>query len=207
MVAATTPLLRAYVAREQRLAIAGVPWKTYVLLRDAIDDPLLKMTYCDGVLELMSPSEEHEVNKKHVARLIELYAFVMRIPLAGFGSTTFRREAEARGVEPDESWRVERMITRGQYPHIVLEVIETSPLVDKLSVYDRFEVPEVWLFELGKLTIHRRKTKGGYAKARRSAYFPKLDPRLLERYAARDDDDARHEFAALVRARPKPKKK
>jgi Uma2 family endonuclease len=193
---------------EQRIAIDGVPWKTYVLLRDAIDEPHLKMTYCEGVLELMSPSEEHEIKKKFLARLLELYAFVTHIPIVGYGSTTFRREAKARGVEPDECWRIGALAKRGELPDVVLEVIETSPLVDKLVVYDGLEVPEVWLLEEGKLSIYRRKPRGGYAKARRSASFPNLDPRLLERCSARADHDvALHEFAALVKKKAKKRRR
>ncbi len=191
------------IAPEQRIAIGGVPWKTYVLLRDAIDEPRLKMSYCEGVLELMSPSEEHELKKKLLARLLELYAFIARVPIVGYGSTTFRQQARERGAEPDECWLVGPQPRRGSVPDIVLEVIETSPLLDKLSLYDGLGIPEVWLFEAGKLSIYRRRSKGGYTKTRRSTFLAKLDPRLLERYAARTDHDAAlHEFAARVGKRP-----
>ncbi len=187
---------------EQSIVFDGIPWKTYVLLREAIDEPRFRMTYCDGALEIMSPSKDHEMRKSGVARLLELYAFIARIPLASFGSTTFRREARARGLEPDASWSVGRGAKDAQTPHIALEVLETRPLVDKLVVYDGLEVAEVWLLERGKLSIHRRKAKGGYVKARRSGFFPKLDPKLIERYVDRAaDDDAIHEFAALARGR------
>jgi Uma2 family endonuclease len=191
---------------EPHVAFPYVPWKTYVLLRDAIDDPRFKMTYCEGVLELMSPSEAHELGKKHLARLLELYSFITGIRVGCYGSTTFKSEAKERGVEPDECWRVEREPTRGQIPHIALEVIETSPLLDKLLVYDGLEVPEVWLLEEGKLSIHRRKARGGYTRARRSAFLPDLDPRLLERFLTRADEvDAQKEFAALVKGGGKRK--
>lgn len=194
---------------ERAVAFPRVPWKTYVLLRDAIDAPQLKMTYCEGVLELMSPSEAHELNKSHLARLLELYAFLTGVRVGCYGSTTFKSEARARGVEPDECWRVERERTRGQLPHIVLEVIETAPLLDKLHVYDGLEVPEVWLLEKGKLSIHRRKARGGYVKARRSAFLPGLDPKLLERFLPLADEvEAQKEFAARVRGgRTKPRRR
>lgn len=189
---------------EKRIIIDGVPWKTYVLLRDAIDEPRLKMTYCEGVLELMSTSDEHELNKTLAARLLEHYSLLVGIPLVGYGSTTYKSEARRRGAEPDESYLVgERAVDRA-FPDIVLEVIETSPLLDKLHVYDGFEVPEVWLFQDGKFIIHRRKTKGGYAKVARSAFFPALDFKAFARFAVRGDQDAAiREFAATL----KPKKR
>lgn len=211
MVAAASLTFDRRVSKpEQRIAIDRVPWKTYVLLRDAIDEPTLKMTYCEGVLELTSPSDKRELNKKVAARLLEIYAFFVGTPLVGYGSTTFRREATARGVEPDESYRVSTHAKEREFPDIVLEVIETSPVLDKLFVYDGLEIPEVWLLENGKFTIFRRKAKGGYAKTRRSAYFPKLDFTLLARYVSRSDQDAAlREFAARIqgtakkRSRPK----
>jgi Uma2 family endonuclease len=193
---------------EQRFVMDGVPWKTYVLLRDAIDEPRFKMTFCEGVLELTSPSDEHGRNKSVAARLIELYAFLAGIAIVGYGSTTFRRQAKECGAEPDESYRVTAVAKDGELPDIVLEVIETSPLLDKLRVYDGLEIPEVWLLEDGTFSIFRRKAKGGYAKARRSAFFPKLDFKLLERYVSRNDQDAAlREFAAKVTPKKKRSKR
>ena len=118
------------------------------------------------------------------------------------------RQAKARGAEPDESYRVAGVATDGEFPDIVLEVLETSPLLDKLRVYDGLEIPEVWVFEDGKFAIFRRKAKGGYAKASRSAFFPKLDFRLLERYVARKDQDAAlREFVAKVTVQKKKRSK
>src|SRR5438105_11349888 len=47
---------------ERRFVLYDVPWWTYVALRDAMDErhPGLKMTYLEGALELMSPSDLHE---------------------------------------------------------------------------------------------------------------------------------------------------
>src|SRR6266545_8355516 len=102
----TEPSAPAEVLGEQRMLIHGVSWKDYVILREALDTPGLRMTYCEGALELMSPSRAHELWKKTIARLIELYAFLRGLPLVGYGSTTFRREAKERGAEPDECWCV-----------------------------------------------------------------------------------------------------
>lgn len=194
---------------EQRIVIPCVPWKVYVLLRDAIDTPRLRMTYCEGVLELMSPSRAHELKKKTIARFLELYAFLRKLPLVGYGSTTFRREAKQRGAEPDECYRVGSLMGEGEFPDVVLEVIETRPVLDKLAVYDGFEVPEVWLFDMGAFEIYRRRARGGYARARRSAFFPELDLALVARFASREDQHvALGEFAAAVdAAKPRRKKR
>lgn len=77
-----------------------------------------------------------------IARLVELYAFLKRLQLIGYGSTTFRLEAKERGAEPDECYCLGHPIKQGDFPDIVLEVIYTTPILDKLSVYAGFGVPE-----------------------------------------------------------------
>ena len=135
MVAAATPIsLAGPSSVEQRMVIPGVRWKDYVILREALDTPGLRMTYCEGTLELMSPSLAHEADKKSIARLVELYAFVRRVRLNGYGSTTFGREARERGAQPDECYCIGRTLKEGELPDIVLEVIHTNPLLDKLHV-------------------------------------------------------------------------
>jgi Uma2 family endonuclease len=183
------------------MVINGVSWKDYVILREALDTPGLRMTYCEGVLELMSPSRNHELWKKTIARLIELYAFLLELPLVGYGSTTFRNEAKERGVEPDECWRVGSQMKDGEVPDIVLEVIYTSPILDKLHVYDGLSVPEVWLWQDGAFGLYTRNATGGYTLVERSPLLPRLDFQLVARFVTREDQDvALREFATAVRA-------
>lgn len=180
------------------MVIHGVRWKDYVILREALDTPGLRMTYCEGMLELMSPSITHELNKKTIARLIELYAFVRDLPLIGYGSTTFRLETKERGAEPDECYCVGRRIQEGQFPDVVLEVLHTKPMLDKLEVYRGFGISEVWLFQDGAFQISRL-TEGRYERVERSGFLPELDFALLARLAVRpDQDEALRELRRLL---------
>src|SRR5258708_11383668 len=104
---------------EQRFVIEGVPWKSYMLLREALDVPGLRMTYFKGALELMSPSPEHERIKTMIGRLVETYALETDTPLYGYGSTTFRRELKERGLDPDECYCVGADLDR--YPDLAIE--------------------------------------------------------------------------------------
>lgn len=196
---ATSPIA---TSEEQRLLVRGVSFQDYVIVREALDRPGLRMTYCEGALELMSPSRNHEFWKTSVARLIETYAFVRRLPLLGYGSTTFRNETKERGVEPDECWRVGSQMKDGEIPDIVLEVICTNPLLDKLHVYDGLAIPEVWIWKSGAFEIFARKDEtsgGGYERVLRSPALPDLDFSLVAPFVTREDQDvALHEMADLV---------
>ena len=191
--------LPARPAHDQSMVIYGVSWKDYVILREALDTPGLRMTYCEGVLELMSPSLVHESRKTLTARLIELYAFLRRLPLHGYGSTTFRKEATERGLEPDECWRVGVPMKEGEVPDIVLEVIHTNPILDKLHVYDGLGVREVWLLRDTGFELHARRAEGGYEARTSSALLPDLDLALVARFVGREDQDvALREFADAI---------
>jgi Uma2 family endonuclease len=128
-------------AEEQRLILNSVTWEQYETLRATLDDiPGLRMTYLEGRLEIMTPSPEHEVDKTAIARLIEIYALEMDIDLTGYGSTTFRKQARERGLEPDECYCFGQL---KEVPDIAIEVVIKSGGIDKLSVYQGLEVPEV----------------------------------------------------------------
>lgn len=58
------------------------------------DDGATRITYLDGVLEIRSPSSNHELIKKNLARLLELWAFEFDVSLTGVGSFTIVNEDE-----------------------------------------------------------------------------------------------------------------
>jgi len=169
---------------EQRFVVPGVTWKDYLVVRDVLDSPGIRMTYLEGMLELMSPSPAHEQSKKLIARLVEIFALERNVPLYGYGSTTFRREAAERGAEPDECWV--RGGTLREMPDIALEVVMTSGGIDKLAVYAGLRVPEVWFYEGGAFRLFRLGADG-YAPIDASVAVPELDFVLLTAYAGRTD--------------------
>lgn len=192
------PVRPPSVEDEQRILIGGVPWATYVMLRDSIESAGVRMTYLEGWLEIMSPSREHEVEKKQIARLLELFCLERDIPLFGYGSTTFRKEEKERGLEPDECY------SRGadkETPDIALEVIKTHGSLDKLDVYRGLGVREVWLFEAGVfrvLSLHGDR----YEPSARSEVLPEVDlGRIAELALKKDQHAALRELRDELRAK------
>jgi Uma2 family endonuclease len=179
--------------------LLNVTWKDYLILRDVLDSPGVRMTYSKGALELMSPSTRHEMWKTNIARLVELYAHVKRIDLHGYGSTTLRREMKQRGAEPDECYLLGKVLT--DVPEIALEVIDTSPLLDKLEVYAAMGIAEVWVFRDGAFVIHALDhASGHYVAGASSALLPGLDFAKVATYALRiDTPQALREFEEEIR--------
>lgn len=171
---------------ERRVLLTEVPWSTYVVLRDTVDSPGIRMTYLEGTLEIMSPSRAHEVDKKQIARLLELFCLERDIPLFGYGSMTLRREEQRRGLEADECYCRGR---DGAVPELALEVIASSPLLDKLEVYRGLGVREVWIYRGGRLEVQALRVEG-YERVPRSEIFPEIDLATIARYAALPDQHA-----------------
>ncbi|HEY2513420.1 MAG TPA: Uma2 family endonuclease [Polyangiaceae bacterium] len=184
---------------DQHFVIRGVPWKTYVLLREALDVPGLRMTFIEGALEFMSPSPEHERIKTMIARLVEMFAAETDAPLYGYGSTTFRRELKERGLEPDECYCVGADLQH--YPDVAIEVVMTSGGLDKLPVYRGLEVKEVWFWVDGRGFDLHALGENGYERIARSHLVPNLDFEVLARFVPRTDQpQAIKEFRATLRS-------
>lgn len=187
MVAATSfPTRVPALEDEARVLLTNVPWATYVMLRDTVDSPAVRMTYLRGSLEIMRTSRTHEVGKKQIARLLELYCLERDMPLYGYGSTTFRNEEAERGLEPDECYcrDADRPV-----PDIALEVVVSKPLIDKLEVYRGLGVQEIWVLRRGQFqlfTLHG----GRYEPLDRSEVFPEVDLERIAHYAGEADQHA-----------------
>jgi Uma2 family endonuclease len=67
-------------------------------------------------------------------------------------------------------------------PDLVLEVVRTSGGLDKLEIYRRLGIREIWFWIDGQLSVHVLRAKG-YVRAARSALFPKLDLKQLAAFA------------------------
>ena len=136
---------------DQRVIVHGVSWASYCLMRELLDSPGIRLSYLEGALEIMSPSRRHEYLKKVIARLVEVFAEERDIPLEGYGSTTFRREARERGLEPDECYVIDAELRDA--PDIAIEVVLTSGGLDKLSIYAGLGVREVWFWRKERFEI------------------------------------------------------
>lgn len=138
-----------------------------------------RIAYSQGVLELMTPSRFHEKDKKRFARLLEAWAEEAGVQLEGVGSWTLKNSREERGAEPDECYTVGRVAeSDDDRPDIAIEVIWTSGGLDKLEIYRKLAVPEVWFYERGSLKFFALQGES-YEECSRSPLLPGADPDLL----------------------------
>ncbi|MFO1419949.1 MAG: Uma2 family endonuclease [Candidatus Competibacteraceae bacterium] len=166
---------------DQRVRLHGIDWEGYqsfLALRG--EQSGTRVTYWNGELELMSPSINHEIFKKTLARLLEAYAEERGIELNGYGSWTVKSAKDRLGVEADECYGVGPRDAEPTIPDIAIEVIWTSGGIDKLEVYRGLRVPEVWFWQKGVLRFFLLE-EDAYLSGTRSRLLPDLDPALIAR--------------------------
>ncbi|MBI3183973.1 MAG: Uma2 family endonuclease [Myxococcales bacterium] len=185
----------------QRTYLRNIRWRDFqAIARMRGEGSVPRLAYLDGVLELMSPSTGHEWNKTLIARLIEAWADYYEVDLGGIGSLTVGEKRKESAVEPDECYVLGT--EPRDVPDFAIEVHRTETGLDKLEIYRRLGVREVWVWKHGKLSVYQRK-RGGYALRRGSGLLPELDLDLLSKYVwPADQRRAVREYrSALARRR------
>jgi Uma2 family endonuclease len=167
---------------DQVVQLRNVTWADYERI-DATrrDSAVPRLTYCDGVLELVSPGFPHETDKKTLARLFEAYVDHLNIRAEGVGSWTVKKKREKRGAEADECYVIGRNAKSATCPDLVIEVMYHSGGLDKLEVWHRLGAKEVWVWtQQRKLEIFVRRPSV-FVPAKRSRLVPRVDTKLLVR--------------------------
>lgn len=161
---------------DQRIVLHDVCWEDYeALLAMRGDRSVPRIVYLDGTIELMTPSRDHEILKKKLARLLEAYAEELGIELEGYGSWTLRRREHRRGLEPDECYSVG---AGGEAPDLAIEVVWTGGGLDELDVYRLLSVREVWIWQDGTIALFALRGDG-YVPVPASDVLPQIDLTLL----------------------------
>lgn len=169
---------------EEKFIASGVTWQAYEKLVTSLgNSSTYRIAYLLGTIEIMSPSRNHELDKKAIARLLEAYLEEKRIRFWGLGSTTFRREDRQVGKEPDECYCIG---TDKDIPDLAIEVVYTSGGVDTLEIYKRLGVGEVWFWKDNRLTVYCLQGDN-YQQQLQSSLLPNLDLTLLSQYVTIDD--------------------
>lgn len=181
---------------EQRVSLSGITWTTYQRIKAELDNRNLRLTYHQGVLEIMAPSPEHEYFKKVMGRFVETLAEEFVVALHPLGSTTLEREDLASGSEPDECFyltvsKVQAVrgkkridLTQDPAPDLVVEVDITSQSRQRDQVYGALQIPEIWRFDGQSLTLLVRQ-EGAYVPGQRSLAFPQVEAQAVEAFLQR----------------------
>jgi Uma2 family endonuclease len=173
------------ILRSSIAMLSDVTWETLEKLDEDMAGTGARLTYLDGLLEIMAPlSDDHETPKKTCAQLIEAYMRVKKIRFYASGSATLGMKAVGARKEPDESYSLGE---HKSIPDLAIEITATSGGINVLTIYRRIGVQEVWFWEDGVIEVYvlrspsaQAELSTGYELVRQSELLPNLDLRSLE---------------------------
>lgn len=166
----------------QSVLLQNISWSKFEeILSELGEHRASKLAYDQGVLEIMVPLPEHEYFKDAIGDLVKDLALELTIEYECFGSTTWRRKERMGGAEPDNCFYIQNISAiRGRLdidfasdppPDLVLEIDITSKSLDRLSIYARLNVPEVWRYDQKQLRLYQL-VNGTYTETQTSLAFP-----------------------------------
>lgn len=175
-----TPVNQIRLAPGSRVTIADISWPEFeLMLQELGENRSARLNYSNGTLEIMVPLPEHERAKELISDIVKMLLKATKKKYEPFGSTTFKQERIA-GVEPDACFYIEnyqRMINRRRLqpddppPDLAIECDVTSKTT--LDAYQAIKVPELWVYDSGKLTIYILQNDN-YIQSDTSPTFPNI---------------------------------
>ncbi len=179
----TLQLQQLKVPPGHRVIFSDVSWQEFeAILAELGEHRAARIAYSQGDLEIRMPLPEHEVNKEIIGDMVKIVLEELEIDRECFGSTTFKREDMAEGIEPDTCFYIQnhqRMVGRQRIdltidppPDLAIEVDVTSKT--QLSAYETLGVPELWKYDSRVLKIYVL-DRGKYVESSISPTFPQLD--------------------------------
>jgi Uma2 family endonuclease len=166
--------------KESPLLFEGLTWREFKATEQLLERPGYRLSFLDGVLEIIRmPGEPHETVKKRIAALLELYLLMAGFDFTPTGSMTLESEGGAVKREADESYK---LAPNRRLPDLAIEVVFSSGGINKLEVYKRLKIKEVWFWEDGVLEVYHLRGEGNtlhYEKISSSEEVQGIDLNLL----------------------------
>ncbi len=175
---------------EQHIVLNGIDWKGFCAIADAIVHGHVRLAYDGERLELMTTSHGHEWVSSLLARLLNVLTEELDVPMGSAGSTTFRREDVAKGIEPDQCFYLDHEpLVRGKDeidlsedppPDLAIEVEISRSALDRMGIYAALGVPELWRSAGTQLRVYNLTRGGKYRQVQHSRFFPEVPIQELE---------------------------
>lgn len=92
----------------QKVTLQPVSWQRFEeTLQELGERRSSRIAYANGILEIMAPLPEHERAKVMLADLVKALLKAEKRRWEPLGSTTFKREGMAAGIEPDDCFYIQ----------------------------------------------------------------------------------------------------
>ncbi|MEA5500913.1 Uma2 family endonuclease [Limnoraphis robusta Tam1] len=163
-----------------QILLKDISWQEFEqILEELGESRASRLSYSDGVLEMITPSLEHEKDKEIIGDLVKILLEGLNIDFEGLGSTTFKSEQMTQAIEADTCFYIQNHqavigknrinLTVDPPPDLAIEIDITSRT--KFDNYRLLGVPELWRYSQKGLEINLLQF-GEYVKSETSPNFP-----------------------------------
>jgi Uma2 family endonuclease len=208
---------------EQRVVLPSITWEKFEqILSELPADRQIRLTYHRGKLEMMTPVAEHERCQKLLDSLILVLADELDRPIKALAPVLIKSRELDIATEPDACYcfssgghrntapdrdRVQIHLPADSPPDLLVEVALTQTKLDKLPLYTRLAIPEVWRYITtagedvlkGKLEIYYLQGDR-HTPQRHSAVFPGLSSDRILEFIEQSDSMSLSASLRLLRA-------
>lgn len=166
----------------QNLLLKDISWSIFEnLLAELGEERSTRLSYSQGMLEIMAPLAVHESDKKIIGNFVEVLLEELNIDFWALGSTTFKNEKISKAVEPDECFYIQNAVNIRGKERIDLTIDPPPELAIEIDIssrthfdnYEKLGVKELWRYNGETLEINVL-TEGCYLKTQTSYHFPQL---------------------------------
>lgn len=165
-----------------QLVLKDVSWQAFErILEELGETRAARVSYSDGMLEIMTPLPEHKADKVIIGDLVKALLEELDIEFWSLASTTFKNEEMAQAVEADDCFYIKNeAAVRGKKrldlrfdppPDLAIEIDITSRT--RFNNYEMLKVPELWRYDGSKLEIDVLQD-GKYIESNTSYNFPQF---------------------------------
>ena len=198
----------------QQILMTDLSWKMYEQILTAYENQSgSRINYSQGLLEIMVPLPEHEVDKVIISDLIKILLEELDQDFWSLGATTFRSKKMQRGLEADDCFYIENETAIRGKKRIDLDVDPPPDLAlviditarTRFDIYQMLEVKELWRFDGIGLEINVLEA-GKYVQVEESPHFvgfplQEVIPEYLERSKAEGRNKIMKAFRRWVRTK------
>jgi Uma2 family endonuclease len=166
----------------QRFVLQGVRWEVYQELRKLPENDHVRMTFDEGVLEMMTPSAGHERWSDLIGQLISVWRLELAVDIVSCRSMTLIRKDLKKGLEPDNCYYIqhESQVRHKSVldfavdppPDLAIEIDVSKNSAGKRKLYAAFGVPEVWRYDGQQIEVYALGPKQRYLPCVESICFP-----------------------------------
>ncbi len=193
----------------QQLLLEDVSWQQFEsILGELGESRAARLSYSNGLLEIMVPLPEHEKAKEIIGDMVKILLEERQIAFEPLGSTTLKNERMNQAVEPDACFYIQNqaaVIGKNRLdmsvdppPDLAIEIDLTSRT--QLDNYQILGVPELWRYARRGLQINVLQA-GRYVESDFSPTFPGIPiVELVNRYVQQSQVSGRTQAIQAFRS-------